>query len=212
MFNVCPNCGEYNDKKDVLSLPDRAVCLNCTHEQRFLSLPLYVITGASGSGKTTAALKLIERTHEFVILDQDILWTDAFNSPDNDYQVFRNIWLRMVKNIHQAGRSVVLFGSAIPQQYESCTERRYLSCIHYLALVCEPPVLEKRLLERPSWRKSGSPENLRQMLGFNKWLSENASQTKPRMKVLDTTNDSIDKTVASILDWLVEETKAAKVN
>lgn len=136
MFNVCPACGEYTDAKEVLNQPPRAMCPDCNYEQKFLSLPLFVITGASGAGKTTAALELVSATKDFVILDQDILWNDAFNEPDNDYRLFRNTWLRMVKNINQAGKPVVLVGSAIPQQFESCPERRYLRSIHYLALVC----------------------------------------------------------------------------
>src|SRR5262249_23524488 len=112
--------------------------------------------------------------------------------------------LRMVKNIHQAGKPVVLFGSAIPQQYESCTERRYIQGIHYLALVCEASELKRRLMERPHWRKSGSPENLGRTLDFNKWLSENASKTEPKMDVLDTTKITVQDTVKSIQDWLAK--------
>lgn len=203
MFNVCPGCGEYTDVKEIINKPVRAVCPVCGHERQFLSLPLFVITGASGSGKTTAALELITTTHDFVILDQDILWNEAFNEPESDYRAFRNTWLRMVKNIHQAGKPVVLFGSAIPQQYEPCIERRYVSSIHYLALVCEPSELERRLVERPNWRRSGSPDNLERMIDFNRWLSENASKTDPKMTVLDTTRTTVQETVKLIHDWLI---------
>lgn len=203
MFNVCPGCGEYTDAKEIISsLPARAVCPVCKYEHRFLSLPLFVVTGASGSGKTTAALELVEMSQDYVILDQDILWNDAFNAPENDHRVFRNTWLRMVKNIHQAGKSVVLFGSAIPRQYESCIERRYISHIHYLALVCELSELERRLVERPNWRNSGSAENLQKMLDFNKWLCENASRTEPQMTLLDTTKITVQETIKSIQEWI----------
>jgi broad-specificity NMP kinase len=202
MFNVCPGCGEYADAKEIIDLPVRAVCPVCKYECRFLSLPLFVVTGASGSGKTTVALELVKTAENFVILDQDILWNDAFNAPEDDYQLFRNTWLRMVKNINQAGKSVVLFGSAIPEQYESCVERRYLKTIHYLALMCEPLELERRLVERPNWRKSGSSENLKRMLEFNKWLSENASKTEPKMTLLDTTKITVQETAKSIYEWI----------
>ncbi|MBX9667770.1 MAG: AAA family ATPase [Candidatus Obscuribacterales bacterium] len=202
MFNVCPGCGEYSQERIVAESPSRAICSVCSYEHKFLALPLFVITGASGTGKTTAALRLVESTKNFVILDQDILWCDAFNEPADDFRLFRNTWLRMIKNIHQAGKSVVLFGSAIPEQFESCAERRFISRIEYLTLVCKPNELERRLKERPSWRKSGTPENLESMLNFNQWLLENASKTEPRMKVLDTTNVRVEDTVSSIQDWL----------
>lgn len=209
MFNVCPGCGEYTDAKEVIVPPGEAVCPNCGYKHNFLSLPLFVITGASGSGKTTAALELASATRDFVILDQDILWTDAFNQPENDYRLFRNTWLRMVKNIHQAGKPVVLFGSAIPQQYESSTERRYIRSIHYLALVCESGELKRRLTERPHWRKSGSKENLERMLDFNNWLTKNASNTEPKMTILDTTQRTVQETIQSIQHWLAEALRLA---
>jgi broad-specificity NMP kinase len=204
MFNVCPGCGEYTQAKEVVKPPVRAVCPVCGYEQKFLFLPLFVVTGASGSGKTTAALELVSKTQDFVILDQDILWNDAFNEPDNDYRLFRNTWLRMVKNIQQAGKPVVLFGSAIPQQYEACPERRYIRSIDYLALVCESSELKRRLMERPHWRKSGSEENLEKMLEFNNWLIENASKTETKMAVLDTTGIEVKDTVREILHWLTK--------
>ena len=204
MFNVCPGCGEYTDAKEIINPPGRAICTICGYERQFLSLPLFVITGASGSGKTTVALELVAGSNDFVVLDQDILWNDAFNEPVNDYQFFRNTWLRMVKNINQAGKPVVLIGSATPEQYESCVERRYISRIHYLALVVEPAELERRLIARPGWRKSGSPENLERMLDFNNWLFENASKTEPKMTLLDTSLITLQETVKSVQGWLRE--------
>lgn len=206
MFNVCPGCGRYSEEKEVRGRPERAVCPSCGHERKFLALPMFVVTGASGTGKTTTALELLGRSTEFVVLDQDILWNEAFNEPSNEYRLFRNTWLRVAKNIHQAGRSVVLFGTAIPEQYEKCPERRYFSAIHYLALTCSPSELERRLKERPEWRKSGTDENLQRMLEFNKWLQDNANGTNPPMKTLDTTAVSVQQTVESIHAWIVAKT------
>jgi broad-specificity NMP kinase len=205
MFNVCPKCGEYTDKKNVLQSPTRAVCPSCSHEFDFVSLPLFVVTGASAAGKTTVALSLMKSAQNYIVLDQDILWCDAFNTPDDDFMQFRNTWLRVVKNVHQAGRSVVLFGTSIPKQFESCTERRYLSDIHYLALVCNPDELKQRLMERPNWRQSGTPENLERMLEFNNWLLENASSTKPNITLLDTTGVPLEQTVKATHDWVTSK-------
>lgn len=217
MFNVCPGCGEYSEGKEVkLGSPSVAICGDCDFEQPFLALPLYVVTGASGSGKTTAALKLSSSNSgantpsrdipqsDFVVLDQDILWNEAMNAPANGFRLFRNTWLRMAKNIHQAGRSVVLFGSALPEQYESCPERRYFSSVHYLTLVCTAEELERRLTSRPGWRNSGTPAVLQQMQEFNSWLRKNAGETNPRMSVLDTTNASVEETVEQIKLWLAD--------
>jgi len=205
MFNVCPGCGEYSDDKEVIPVPPVAICPHCQYGSPFVLLPLFVVTGASGSGKTTSALKLCRKLKDVVVLDQDILWNESFNTPDNNYKEFRNTWLRMAKNINQAGRPVVLFGSAIPEQFESLNERRYIEKIHYLTLYCDEEVLRNRLIERPHWRKSGTEENLKNMVEFNNWLKENAEKTEPKMTLLDTTKMDISDTVEAIEKWVVEK-------
>lgn len=204
MFNVCPGCGEYSDDKDVIPVPPVAICPHCQYGSPFVLLPLFIVTGASGSGKTTAALKLSRLMKEVVVLDQDILWNETFDTPDDNYKAFRNTWLRLAKNINQAGRPVVLFGSAIPDQFEKLNERRYIEKIHYLSLYCEPEELKNRLMARPHWRQSSSEENLKNMVEFNNWLKENSEKTEPKMTVLDTTAIDIAGTVEGIQNWVTE--------
>jgi len=204
MFNVCPGCGEYSDDKEVIPLPTVAICPHCNYGSQFVMLPLFIVTGASGSGKTTVALKLARQMKDVVVLDQDILWNETFNAPDDNYKAFRNTWLRMAKNINQAGRPVVLFGSAIPEQFESLNERRYIEKTHYLSLYCSPEELTNRLKARPHWRKSDAEENLNSMLEFNNWLKQNAEKTEPKMSLLDTTETEISGTVEAIQKWVEE--------
>ena len=179
MFNVCPNCGMYSDEKSVDPKGPFAICPQCGYAHRFVQLPLFVVTGASGTGKTMVCLELVARMPECVCLECDIFWRPEFATPADDYRGFRNLCLRAAKNIGQNGRPVVLFGSAIPQQYEACPERRYFTETHYLALVCDEKELVRRLQERPRWRKSAEPEVLEKMIEFNYWLGENAHTTQP---------------------------------
>lgn len=202
MFNVCPACGAYSDDKEIDPAGPCAICRMCGHAHRFVRLPLFVITGASGVGKTTVCLHLAQRTRECIFMESDILWMPAFNQPEDDYRVYRNMWLRVAKNIHQAGRSVVLCGSATPQQFEACVERRYLADIHYLALVCDEGEMVQRLEARPSWRGSASAEFIERMVAFNGWLRDHAASTAPPMTLLDTTDLSIAAAAEQALDWI----------
>lgn len=204
MFNVCPGCGEYSDDKDIDSKGPFAICARCGHKHRFARLPLYVVTGASGTGKTAIALQLAGELKNAVCLESDILWRDEFNKPEDDYKDYRNLWLRLAKNINQAGKPVVLFGSATPGQFEACAERRYFSDIHYLALVCDQQVLTERLKARPGWRKSGNAEVLQRMCQFNQWIKENADNTVPAMTLLDTTKMSLDESKDAVRGWINE--------
>lgn len=202
MFNVCPGCGEYSDDKKISSDGKFAVCLQCDHRHSFLRLPLLIITGASGTGKSTVALRLIQEQTAVVCLDADILWRDEFASPDRDYRDFRNLWLRMAKNIGQNGRPVALFGSATPGQFEECNESRYFSSIYYLALVCREDELINRLKLRPAWRKSGSDSVLEQMRKYNQWLIEYADKADSNFSLLDTTTISLSQSVQATKDWI----------
>jgi hypothetical protein len=201
MFNVCPGCGQYSVEKDIDPTGPFAVCRVCGHHQPFLRQPLFILTGASGAGKTATCLRLPGLLPECVALETDILWGPAFDRPDTNWREFREAWLRLAKNIGQSGRPVVLGGTALPDQFESCLERRYFSELHYLALVCDGDILAERLRARPDWR-ANNPEFIDRMVTFNQWLVDNARGTTPPMDLLDTGNVSADETTQSVVSWV----------
>jgi DNA-directed RNA polymerase subunit RPC12/RpoP len=202
VFNVCPNCGQYSEEKEIDPHGPFAICPYCGYRHRFVRLPLFVITGASASGKTTVCLELATQMRECVFMETDILWRSEFADPEDNWHDYRNMWLRVAKNISQAGRPVVLCGSARPEQFESCPERRYFTTIHYLAMVCEADELTKRLQSRPRWRASSRPEFIKEMLAFNAWFKQNAASTQPPMDLLDTTELVIQETCRRVQGWI----------
>ena len=202
MINVCARCGGYSDEKTIDPAGPFAICPFCGHGQRFLRLPLFVVTGASGTGKSTVALSLARETRDWVCFDTDILWRPEFDRPEDGYQDFGNLGLRVAKDLSQAGRPVVLMAGGIPDQFEASPERRYFSEVHYLALVCDDSVLVHRLEARPAWRMSGRPEVIEQERSFNRWLRDNASNTVPPMTLIDTGAISEEETARRVADWL----------
>jgi predicted ABC-type ATPase len=204
MFSVCPNCGEYAVEKRIDPSGPFAICPHCQYAHPFLQQPLFIISGASGTGKTTVCLSLISMLNECVVLEQDILWGLVPATPEDNYRSYRNIWLRVAKNIGQAGRPVVLCGTALPEQFEECPERRYFSTLPYLTLVCDDHLLVERLKQRPQWRQTHRPEVLEKMVQFNRWLKANASLTKPAMTLYDTSRENVDETVEYVVKWVRE--------
>jgi hypothetical protein len=202
MFNVCPQCGAYAEEKIVDARGPFAICPVCGYAHRFERLPLFILTGASGAGKSAVGLALMSAQRECVIMESDILWRPELATPEDGYRGYRNLWLRLAKNISQAGKPVALVGSAIPEQFEQCPERRYFSEIHYLALICDDDVLEERLRARPAWRGSGEASVIATMLDFNRWLREHAAATTPPMAMLDTSQLSVAQSVAETLAWM----------
>lgn len=202
MIAVCITCGQYHEDKNINMADSLAICPNCGHAHKIRMLPLFIITGASGTGKSTLCYELMKRQTDTIALEKDIFWRDEFATPDDDYYQFRNLCLRVANNIQQGGKPVILCGTASPGSYEKVTHARYFQAIHYLALVCDDKELEKRLKARPDWRNSGTSEFIKNMLAYNQWYKDNIDDNRFDVTLLDTTSLSIENTVSQVINWM----------
>lgn len=202
MFNVCPKCGDYRPDKIIGADGESAICPDCGYQSRFIRLPLFILTGASGVGKSTVCRKLAARMKDVVVMESDILWREEFDKPETNYSDYRETWLRICKNISQAGRPVVLCGVGVPTQFEQCLERRYFSELHYLALICDDQILASRLGKRPTWRGYSNDAQIEEQVVFNRWLVNNAPNTEPPMTLLDTSETTVEETVEKVEQWI----------
>lgn len=204
MFNVCPECGIYDEEKTIDPAGPFAVCPHCNYRHRFVQSPLFVLTGASGAGKSSVCLHLPAALPECVAIESDILWGTVVATPEDNYRSYRNLCLRVAKNVAQGGRPVVVCGTALPDQFETCPERRYFTTLHYLALVCDDELLAARLRARPAWRGADGDAFVSDMTAFNGWIKANAANTQPPMSLLDTTAISVEQSVAQVAAWVRE--------
>ncbi len=203
MFNICRRCGQYRADKEIDPSGPYAICPECGEQHPFRQLPLLLICGPSGGGKTAVLRALLGKVTAAVLLEGDLLWRPEFNQPEDSYRDFYETWLRLAKNINQSGRPVALFNAgAIPPNVEPCVERRYFSETHYLALVCDDDVLQARLRARPSWRASGDPAFVAAQVQFNHWLKENGPAAEPPIDLLDTTTAGKLETAAAAARWI----------
>lgn len=203
MHNVCRQCGEYRVDKRIDPAGPVAICPLCQHAHPFRHLPLLVVCGPSGTGKSTICERIAATVQEVVALDADILWRPEFNTPETQYREFFETWLRLAKNIGQSGRPVLLFSAGgIPDNVEPCLERRYFTGVRYLALTCDDSVLADRLQARPLWRRSGDEAFIRGQIDFNRWFRAGAEEAGSGITLLDTTATPIDRTVAQVTAWI----------
>lgn len=206
MFAVCPGCGAFTPEKQIDPIHDTARCPACGHVHPFRRLPLFLLSGASGAGKSTICLELIRRDappQDFVVLDSDILWSEEFHAP-SQWGKFFNMWLRMCKSINQSGRPVLLAGAGfgVPKNAQACTEARYFSEIHYLALVCDDDLLQTRLQARPQWRANSGHGFIEQQIEYNRWLKESAHRADSPITLLDTTASSVQESAEQVTNWV----------
>lgn len=208
MLNVCYYCGAYHADKTIDPSGPYAICPACGHKHLFRQLPMLFVCGPSGAGKSTVLQLLSGRMDECILLEGDILWQPEFIDSDNNHKRFFETWLRMAKNIGQAGRPVVLFlAGAIPPNVEPCIERRYLAQTHYLSLICDNEVMADRLRQRPQWRQSGQQAFIDSNIAFNDWLKEHGPHQQPPITLLDTTHLSMTATAAQTAQWIKEQLK-----
>lgn len=164
-------------------------------------LPLFLITGASGMGKSTACQILFSREKDYLVLESDILWDELFNTPENNYAPYRSLWMELCANIAQGGKPVVLCGCCVPEQFETRPQRGLFSDIYYLALVAEEETLLRRMTEGRGITDSAW---IQSSVDFNRWLRRNAGSTTPPVSLLDVTDLTPQETARAIHRWVLE--------
>ena len=119
-------------------------------KQRVPALPLFVVTGASGAGKTTVTEPLRRLLPDCAVFEADLTLQVAALG----WETWRDTWLRLAHGEALNGRVTVLCGSLLPDQLDAVPARKLLGPIHFCDLDCPDDVLAARLRARPSWRHS----------------------------------------------------------
>jgi hypothetical protein len=194
---VCAACGAWVEP--ILDHAAQTVrCPDCSHTEPRRFGPLFIVTGASGVGKTTIVPELQRLLTSWDIFETDILWDSG-----GDWEMIKCNWLRIVHSIAQSCRPVILCGTIIPANLENCDTLPAFTTIYYLALHCYNTVLAERLSARPAWR--GFTEALIEThLQFNQWLLDNADTAfEPPLSILDTTRLSPQQAARAVREGAV---------
>lgn len=152
MAIVCRSCGQYGQPA---VMPDarHTQCTSCGDVEPMRILPLFIVTGASGVGKTTVVSELRRILPDFEVFETDIIWDSG-----GDWHTSRNNWLRVAHSIAQSGRGTILCGTMMPEDIAKCDHFPYFSRVYYANLHCDDKAREARLRARPAWRNCGSDE------------------------------------------------------
>ncbi|WP_434750888.1 AAA family ATPase [Paenibacillus amylolyticus] len=154
-------------------------------------LPLFVITGASGTGKTTVSSHVRKLLPGFDVFDMDII--------DNvDWQIAKENWLRVAHSISLSGRGTVLCGTMVPENIASSKYIEQFDRILYLNLHCDDATREMRLQAR-GWDDNAIEDHR----NFANWLLQNADKAfDPAMPTVDTTDLSSEEAAKQIEQWV----------
>jgi hypothetical protein len=90
-------------------------CPRCGAVQRVPALPLFVVTGASGAGKTTITGPLRRQLPDCAVFEADLTLQVAALG----WETWRDTWLRLAHGLALNGRVTVLCGSLMPDQLDA---------------------------------------------------------------------------------------------
>ncbi len=197
MIEICGKCGNYEWDKELTGNVLR--CPRCGAEWELRRLPLFILTGCSGVGKTTTAIEVMRRKVDFVVLDADIFsgyvdWNDE-ESCNGWVETIMNI----SKDIMQSGKPVLWTMAGCLERLPKAYNSRYFSEIRCLALVCDEDALEKRMREGRGitdehWIKSSRDYN-RYFMGHDR-IGDMGFET------LDITGKESGEIAGYVINWL----------
>ena len=141
MISMCPRCG--SNRWNKIATATHITCPECGHSWPYRRGPLLLLTGCSGVGKTTTAIRLFGMTKDFTVLDGDM-----FYIPD-DSQLLS--MLEKVCNLsaafNQQGTAILWTMAGGLDCIKDTYHRQFFSEIKCLALTCEPDELRRRMTE-----------------------------------------------------------------
>ena len=149
-------------------------------------LPLFIITGASGVGKTTVMHELRARLPDFDVFSTD---DDNFGSTASkiDYQDRFNILLHFANAVSKSGRGSVICGTFMPWDAKKCDTYDQFSEICFINLHCDEVTRNNRLRNRED-KAAWTDKMLKSHEQFAQWLLDNAEiEYDPPMPTINTT-------------------------
>ena len=173
-----------------------AWCPECGRRDHDAAIePLFVVTGASGSGKT-AIFAPLARALAGRCVTFDVDWLlDAAGALSGGrpiaWPAFWEAWLAVAHGVAQSGKPTVLLGSLMPP-LDGLASRRWVGDIHYLLLDCTDDLRHDRIESRPPWRQ----HDIEKQTAFANWLR---SQIPDRV---DTSDKTPEDTATAVASWV----------
>lgn len=123
-----------------------------------MKYPLCFVTGAPGSGKSTALKAFLELQSNYLAFDIDWLaeaasrlaGKDIYSDPST-WKPYASLWFEVLLAVYKNGQTPVFFTPNDPQDIEQYGQPAWCGEIKWLLLDCDDQTRRERLLHRPGW-------------------------------------------------------------
>ena len=200
MLEICPYCGNHDWNKEINS--ENMKCSKCGYTWEFQSLPLFILTGCSGIGKTATARRLMQNNNDFIVLDADIFYNAMPHQTDDDYQQQIEVLENLSKDIMQCGKPLLWTMAGNLDKLKKSYHSRFFSQIYCLALVCDETSLRSRMTEG---RKITDDNWIQSSVEYNNFFLTHNAIGELSFETLQTQDKSIDSVAEDVKKWVLKK-------
>jgi hypothetical protein len=134
--------------------------------------PLFVVTEASGVGKTAVCEALTGRLERCAVYDLDLIWAPTWDERDDN-------WFRIAHANGLAGLDTVFCGTMLPSRADRLPNRCLVGEVRYACLHCSDTEREHRLHQPWQYCLPDGAAFIERQREFAAWLVENAANFWP---------------------------------
>lgn len=187
---------------------------------------LFLVTGASGSGKTSCLGPLRDLHPEIAWHDFDELGVPS--KPDKNWRQLRTeLWVNTAVHYQKDGRDTSICGNIILGEVLACPSASQLERVATCLLDCYDVTRVDRLIKRgmhgatqemlcwaawqrmhaadPQWRQDVIKEDGAPDMAWDRWDTWERGDPRWQVTPIDTTELSIDEVAAAVSSWINEE-------
>lgn len=198
MIGICQACGNHNWDKEVMG--DTITCPKCGVSWRFEKLPLFILTGCSGVGKTTTGQTLQRECKELVVLDGDMFFNIMPHENEADYYAQVEQIGSLSKNISQSGKPVLWTMAGNLDKINSTYHRRFFEKVYVLALVAPENEIRMRM---EAGRGITDSNWIQGSVDYNNYFLTHSSIGDMPFEALDTGGRSVNEVAELVRDWVL---------
>lgn len=192
----CYVCGGYTVRRQwLIDSTGSFACDACDYQFSKIVLPLFIVTGASGAGKSTIIEPLQHLLPEYGVFDKDSIWA-------TNWDMVANNFFRIASALAQGNKKTVIVGTIVPHHLEGLSDRDLVGDIFYINLHTDDETRRIRLTTRRKW---GLPDEefIQNHARFAAQLLVDAgTQFGHPMPTIDTTFTPPDAVAEQVADWV----------
>lgn len=192
----CYQCGGYTVKRRALIEGIGTFsCGDCGSQFTKIVLPLFIVTGASGVGKSSIIEPLQRLLTGYGVFDKDQMWAGSWDMAYNNF-------FRIASALAQGGKGTVLVGTIVPDHLDGLSDRDLVGETFYINLHTDDETRRMRLLSRRKW---GYPNEafIEEHARFAAQLLRDANtEFGQPMLTIDTTKTTPQKAAEEVAEWI----------